>query len=81
MVQVQSSPLTFDAFIAWYPEHSESRYELREGILKQRPKPTGGHSQVASFIMAKLSIEIERRQLPYFRSSGSWSIGSWIIGV
>jgi len=66
MVQAQSSPLTFDEFVPWYPERSESRYELRDGIVVEMPKPTGKHSKVAGLIMAQLSIEIERRQLPYF---------------
>ena len=58
--------VTFDEFIAWYPENSEYRYELHDGVIIQMPKPTGIHSQIAGFLMAELNFEIRRLQLPYF---------------
>ena len=62
------SPLqtTFDDFIAWYPEHSEYRYELHDGEIIQMPKPLGKHSEVSGYIALRLGIEIERLQRPYF---------------
>ncbi len=57
---------TFDEFIAWYPENSEYRYELHDGVIVQMPKPTGSHTKVASFIRSKLDREIERLDHPYF---------------
>lgn len=61
--------VTFDEFIAWYPENSEYRYELHDGVIVQMPKPTGSHSQIAGFLTAELNFEIRRLQLPYFLPS------------
>jgi Uma2 family endonuclease len=66
MIQALSNPVTFDEFIAWYPENSEHRYELHNGEIFEMPKPTGKHSRVAGFILAELNFEIRRLQLPYF---------------
>lgn len=65
---VQPSPkrVSFDEFMAWYPENSEHRYELRRGVIIQIPKPRGKHSEVAGFNHDELAIEIRRNQLPYF---------------
>lgn len=66
MTQTIPKLLTFDEFIEWYPEKSEQKYELHDGIIIEMPKPTGKHSKVAGFSSGKLFIEIERLQLPYF---------------
>lgn len=66
MIQTIPKLLTFDEFIEWYPEKSEQKYELHNGIIVEMPKPTGKHSKVAGFSSGKLFIEIERLQLPYF---------------
>ncbi|MBE9040605.1 Uma2 family endonuclease [Oscillatoriales cyanobacterium LEGE 11467] len=66
MIQAIPKLVTFDEFIAWYPEHSECRYELHDGAIVTMPKPTGQHSRVAGFLALKLGMEIERLQLPYF---------------
>jgi Uma2 family endonuclease len=66
MTQTIPKLLTFDEFIEWYPEKSEEKYELHNGIIVEMPKPTGKHSKVAGFSSGKLFIEIERLQLPYF---------------
>jgi Uma2 family endonuclease len=66
-IAIQLQPrLTFDEFIAWYPEHSEHRYELHDGVIVEMPKPTGKHSQVAGFLISELSFEIRQAKLPYF---------------
>ena len=70
-VMIQAIPtiattVTFDEFIAWYPEASGCHYELRSGEIVEMPKPTGKHSRVAGFIALKAGIEIERLKLPYF---------------
>jgi Uma2 family endonuclease len=59
-------PVTFDEFVAWYPENSEFRYELRRGVIVEMPKPRGKHSEVAGFSHDELALEIRRNQLPYF---------------
>lgn len=66
MTQTLPKHVTFDEFIAWYPENSPTRYELHEGVIVQMPKPKGKHSEVAGFLYGKLFVEIERLQLPYF---------------
>ena len=66
MIQAIARQFTFDEFIEWYPENSESRYELRNGEVVEMPKPTGKHSKVAGFAIAELNFEIRRLKLPYF---------------
>jgi Uma2 family endonuclease len=66
MTQTLPKQVTFDEFIAWYPENSEHRYELHEGVIVQMPKPKGKHSEVAGFISGELFLEIRRLQLAYF---------------
>ena len=66
MIQTLPKPVTFDEFIAWYPENSEHRYELHNGEIFEMPKPTGKHSRIAGFLNGKFFLEIERLQLPYF---------------
>jgi len=66
VIQALPKPITFDEFVVWYPENSEHRYELHNGLIVEMPKPTGEHSRVAGFVAVKLGIEIERLNLPYF---------------
>jgi Uma2 family endonuclease len=55
MIQTIPKLVNFDEFIAWYPENSENRYELHNGVIVQMPKPTGKHSRVAGFTSGRLS--------------------------
>lgn len=64
-LQVLPKPITFDEFVAWYPERSEFRYELRRGVITQMPKPKGKHSVLAGDLATDLSLEIRQRNLPY----------------
>ena len=66
MVQSLSKQATFEQFIAWYPEHSEHRYELHRGKIIEIPRPPGKHSEIGGYIALKLGIEIEQLQHPYF---------------
>lgn len=66
MIQAIPKPVTLDEFIAWYPEKTNRRYELHDGVIVEMPKPTGFHSKVAGWIALKLGIEIDRLNLPYF---------------
>ncbi|MEO1393150.1 MAG: Uma2 family endonuclease [Cyanobacteria bacterium J06634_5] len=59
-------PVSFEQFIAWYPENSSHRYELRRGAIFQMPKPKGKHSEVAGFIHDELAFEIKRANYAYF---------------
>ncbi len=66
MIQAVSQRVSFDEFIEWYPEHSEHRYELHEGVIVEMPKPRGKHSEVAGFLSLEIGITIRRANLPYF---------------
>jgi Uma2 family endonuclease len=63
----QSNPnpqfVTFDEFIAGYPENSEHRYELHNGVIVEMPKPKGKHSEIAGFLIYQLNVAIETRLL------------------
>lgn len=60
-----SQTLTFNNFMAWYPEKSEIRYELHQGTIVAMPKPKGKHSEIVGFLVGELSFEIKRLGLPY----------------
>ncbi|MEG4307298.1 Uma2 family endonuclease [Microcoleus sp. D3_18a_C4] len=67
MIQTISKTITFDEFVAWYPENSVHKYELHNGIIVEMPLGISRHSRVTGFIRSKkLPIEIDRRSLPYF---------------
>lgn len=63
MVQAIPQLMTFDEFMAWYPE--DGRYELINGRVYE-VKPTGSHEQVGAYLNRRLLVEIDRLQLPYF---------------
>ncbi|MEH1844786.1 MAG: Uma2 family endonuclease [Nostoc sp.] len=66
MTQVLRKLVTFDEFIAWYPESSDRHYELHDGVIVEMPKPTGKHSEIAGFINGSLFLEITRLSIPCF---------------
>jgi Uma2 family endonuclease len=64
MVQLLAqSPMSFDAFLAWYPEDGR-RYELIEGKVVE-VSPTGPHEDISGLLSAELNFEIRRSQQPY----------------
>jgi Uma2 family endonuclease len=65
MVLAESKTISFDDFIAWLPEQSEFRYELRDGDILEMPKPRGKHSEIAGSLSGQLYLEITRLGLPY----------------
>jgi Uma2 family endonuclease len=65
MIQTISKQVTFDEFIAWYPEKSEYQYELHDRTIVEMPKPTGKHSEIAGFLAAELNFVIRQQKLPY----------------
>jgi Uma2 family endonuclease len=65
MVLAESKTVSFDDFIAWLPERSEYRYELRDGEILEMPKPRGKHSEIAGEISGKLYLEVNRLGLSY----------------
>ncbi|BBD64789.1 hypothetical protein NIES4072_15470 [Nostoc commune NIES-4072] len=66
MTQALTKQVTFDEFIAWYPESSDRHYELHDGVIVEMPKSTGKHSEIAGFINGSLFIEITRLSIPCF---------------
>ncbi len=66
MIQAIPNPVSFDQFMAWYPENSGHRYELHDGEIVEMPKPIGKHAEVGGFLTGSLFVEIVRLQLPYF---------------
>ena len=66
MIQTIAKTVTFDEFVAWYPENSVHKYELRNGEIVEMPLGTGDHSEVTGFISGEINFEIRRLQLPYF---------------
>jgi Uma2 family endonuclease len=62
MIQANPRFLNFDEFIAQNDDHGQ--YELIDGELTDL-EPTGLHEQVIGFIVRKLSVEIDRLNLPY----------------
>ncbi|WP_035987569.1 Uma2 family endonuclease [Leptolyngbya sp. KIOST-1] len=62
MVQANPKLLNVDDFIANHGD--QDRYELIDGELIDL-EPTGLHEQVIGFVVRKLSVEIDRLDLPY----------------
>jgi Uma2 family endonuclease len=71
MTQAQAEPklYSFDEFINWYPENSEVRYELHDGVIIEMPKPKGKHSNLTGSLIEQLLIVI--RQMG---KGGIWTI-------
>ncbi len=57
MIKTLTKPITFDDFIAQYPNVG-GRYELHDGIMVEMPKPKGQHSTVTGFLMEELILTI-----------------------
>jgi Uma2 family endonuclease len=66
MIQTIAKTVTFDEFIAWYPENSVHKYELHKGVIVEMPKPTGEHSELGGFLSFELTLLCRSNQLPYF---------------
>jgi Uma2 family endonuclease len=66
MAQALRKLVTFDEFVAWYPETPQGRYELHDGVIVEMPPPTGDHEQVVGFLATKFTLEYSRLNLPYF---------------
>ncbi|HBL10377.1 MAG TPA: hypothetical protein DD379_03000 [Cyanobacteria bacterium UBA11162] len=57
MLQTVRKPITFEDFIAWYP-NTGVRYELHDGVIVEMPKPSGKHSDVTGFLIEELVLTI-----------------------
>jgi Uma2 family endonuclease len=78
MIQAIPKHVTFDEFIAWYPD--DGRYELIDGQVIEM-QPTGKHEEVTEFISRQLILETSRLQLPYrFPTRALVKAPSWETG-
>lgn len=66
MTQALSKLITFDEFIAWYPENIGVRYELRDGVIVEMTPPSGDHEEIKGFLVAQVVVEYTKVNLPYF---------------
>jgi len=64
MFEAQSKTVSFDEFVAWYPENSESRYELHQGVIIEMPKPRGKHSEIAGFLNLEFGLQCRHSHSP-----------------
>lgn len=62
-MKAQANPMSFEAFLEWYPENGK-RYELVEGVIIE-VLPTGNHELIAGFLAEELTLEIRRQNLLY----------------
>ncbi len=60
---IRQTPLSFEEFLSLYGE--DNRYELIDGEVFDL-EPTGPHEEVAAFITAKLCVQIDQTDLPWF---------------
>ncbi|MEH2419691.1 MAG: Uma2 family endonuclease [Nostoc sp.] len=66
MTQALRKLVTFDEFVAQYPDNPQRRYELHDGVIVEMAQPTGDHEEVVGFLVRKLIVELDRLNLPYF---------------
>lgn len=66
MTKAAPKLLTFDDFIARYGDNA--RYELIDGELID-VEPTGPHEEVAAFVLRKVNVEIEHKNVRWFTPS------------
>jgi Uma2 family endonuclease len=66
MTQALHKLVTFDEFIAQYPDNPQRRYELHDGVIIEMAPPTGDHEEVIGFLATKITLEYSRLNLAYF---------------
>jgi Uma2 family endonuclease len=65
MTQVLGKVVTFDEFVAKYPDNTGQRYELYDGVVVEMPQPTGDHEEIVVFLSTKITLEYSRVGLRY----------------
>ncbi|MEH2248367.1 Uma2 family endonuclease [Nostoc sp.] len=66
MTQALRKLVTFDEFVAQYPDNPQRRYELHDGVIVEMAQPTGDHEEVTGFLATKITLEYSRLNLAYF---------------
>ncbi|RCJ25411.1 hypothetical protein A6S26_16675 [Nostoc sp. ATCC 43529] len=51
MTQTLRKLVTFNEFIAQYPDNPQKRYELHDGVIVEMAQPTGDHEEVTGFLV------------------------------
>ncbi|MEH2347490.1 MAG: Uma2 family endonuclease [Nostoc sp.] len=65
MIQTLRKLVTFDEFVAKYPDNTGKHYELHDGAIVEMPQPTGYHEQIIVFLVQKFLLEYSRISLNY----------------
>ncbi|MBC1236661.1 Uma2 family endonuclease [Nostoc sp. 2RC] len=65
MTQALRKLVTFDEFVAKYPDNTGKRYELYDGVVVEMPQPTGDHEEIVVFLSTKITLEYSRLNLSY----------------
>ncbi len=65
MIQTLRKLVTFDEFVAKYPDNTGKRYELHDGAIAEMPQPTGDHEEIIVFLVQKFILEYSRISLRY----------------
>jgi Uma2 family endonuclease len=65
MTQALRKLVTFDEFVASYPNNTLKRYELHDGVAIEMPPPTGDHEEVIGFLVFEITRECIRSNLSY----------------
>jgi Uma2 family endonuclease len=65
MTQALYKVVTFDEFVAKYPDNTQQRYELHDGVIVEIPQPTGDHEAIIVFLVQQFTLEYSRLSLPY----------------
>ncbi|BAY22585.1 hypothetical protein NIES2100_23480 [Calothrix sp. NIES-2100] len=65
MSQTLRKVVTFDEFVAKYPDNTGKRYELHDGVVVEMSQPLGDHEEVVVFLATKITLEYSRLNLPY----------------
>jgi Uma2 family endonuclease len=62
---LQRKLVTFEEFITKYPDNSNKRYELHDGVVIEMPPPTGDHEEIILFLIERFILEYTRLKLSY----------------
>lgn len=56
MTQALRKLVTFDEFVAKYPDNTGKRHELYDGVVVEMPQPTGDYEEVVVFLSTKITL-------------------------
>jgi Uma2 family endonuclease len=77
MTQVLGKVVTFDEFVAKYPDNTGQRYELYDGVVVEMPQPTGDHEEIVVFLSTKITLEYSRVGLRYGIPKGEYRVSKF----